>query len=691
MIADPTRIYDYFESLIGGVDGYAYPAMLPHEKLAKLINGTVRNGIVGTRPGYKDIGLSFENETDRAYFERFPIQGGGYYFHPTIDGKLITSIGGRIFQVSINGSVRNITPQTDLGTEDRNSGVIPLSYFQQAEQYFIIQNGQDEAIIIEGVSSRRADPDKTITVGSVIIPAPEVPTGTVMAFGQGRLIVANRNRTAFKVGDIAGGATSVLTFSDSQYLNEVPEFSMPRHLGLIVAMIFLAQQDTANGIGPLMIIGTKGILAMDITVPRDQWLEVDISREVLLDAGGVGPAGRTTVNGDVFFRSQQGGIRSLRMARAEESGWGKTPLSREVDNYLRFDSPSWLKFCQMVNFDNRLLTTVAPQISLGHANHLGMLPLNFDLVSSMGQKSPAAWEGAWTGITPSVLAVGLFDERERCLALCHDADGINRLYEITKDEVYDIGHVEIPATLETKVMNFQTPYSLKELMTADLWVTDVFGDTEFTIKWRPEDYPQWTTWATFNVCSKSGQCVSGSECATLSPVPKSKSRIILPRPPEECREDGQHKKLAFGYGFQFRIEWTGHAKIVRFRVHANRLLEDSLGECPETDPCTVLALCPENDFTYNLALDEIGCADDVVAIEDFYLLPDTWDLRIWRNALVRGDVWIIESGDGTVRYAKGGISGGSMIDLPDSITVNHSTMRIITRCVDPDAPTAPSG
>jgi hypothetical protein len=225
MIDDPLRIYDYFDNLIGGVDGELQRMLLPQDRAAKLVNATVRGGNARTRPAYGAIELTFENETTRARFERFPIQGGKYYFHPTTDGMLISSIGGRIFSMDYRGRVRDLTP-----ADGPNSSTIPQSWMEQVDKYFVIQNGQDPAIIIEGYNSRRADPNKTITVTSVEMAAPEVPTGTVMGFGLNRLVVASQDRTRFKIGDIAGGSTTVLTFSQATYLNEAPEFTFPRQL-----------------------------------------------------------------------------------------------------------------------------------------------------------------------------------------------------------------------------------------------------------------------------------------------------------------------------------------------------------------------------------------------------------------------------------------------------------------------------
>jgi hypothetical protein len=682
MIQDPVRIYEAFDDQTGGVDGQLATLLLAGNRAAKLVNGTVRGGNASTRPSFGAIPLTFESDQTRALFERFPIQGGKYYWHPATDGMLICSIGGRIFAITVFGNVQDITP-----ADGPNSATIPQVWMEQVDQYMVIQNGQDKAIIVEALTSRRADPDKTIIVSSVEVPAPEVPTGTVMGFGLNRLVLASVDRTTFKIGDIAGGSTTVLTFSATQYLNEAPEFQMPRQLGRIVAITFLAQADTANGIGSCLVIGERGILAMDLTVPRTDWLDTDISRIVLLDTGGVGSSALTQVNGDLFFRSKQGGIRSLRMARAEMAGWGKTPISREVSNYLDYDTPRLLSYCQMARFDNRLFCTVVPTVADGHPNHLGMLILNFDLVSSLAGKVAPAWEGLWTGITPTVFATGLFDGEERFLTLCHDQDGINRLYEIRKEDTFDIETQPIPSVIHTRAMSFDSPFSRKELIGADIWLTNILGETRVVVKWRPNGYPEWTDWASFTVCAGQGSGCATGDCQVLALTPRAVQRIILPRPPKSCAADGSNSELAFGYAFEFRIEWEGRATISRFRAHANRLLEQSLNDCP-TDThnnCGSVQVCADDDFTYNLSLEAIGCVDSVVFSSEI-TAPESIDFRPWKNTVVNGATWIIEGIDGSgnsIPYLKGAIGGNRMLGMPDFVTIYHPTVRLVTYCVDP--------
>ncbi len=335
-----------------------------------------------------------------------------------------------------------------------------------------------------------------------------------------------------------------------------------------------------------------------------------------------------------------------------------------------------------------------PQISDGHPNHLGMVVMNFDLISSLAGKTSPAWEGVWTGITPTILATGIFDAEERFLALCHDEDGINRLYEIRKESAYDIDTNPIPTVLQTKAFAFESPYNRKELIGGDLWITEIYGPTTFTIKWRPAGYPEWTLWHTFTVCGdQGGAACSTGECVVLAVTPRARSRVILPRPPKACAGDGTHAELTFGYAFEFRIEWEGRASISRFRAHANRLAEDILGACDTENVCGSITVCPDNDFEYNLALETIGCADSVIFSQESEI-SEHIDLRPWRNTVVQGAVWIVEGSNGSgpvTTYLKGSVQGNRMLNLPEFVVAGHTTMELRVYCVDPNTVPGNSG
>ena len=57
-----------------------------------------------------------------------------------------------------------------------------------------------------------------------------------MCYGQARLTVGNGNQ--FLVGDINGGATNVISFTETTYLNGGGAFILPQNMGNITGMVF---------------------------------------------------------------------------------------------------------------------------------------------------------------------------------------------------------------------------------------------------------------------------------------------------------------------------------------------------------------------------------------------------------------------------------------------------------------------
>jgi hypothetical protein len=230
------------------------------------------------------------------------------------------------------------------------------------------------------------------------------------------------------------------------------------------------------------------------------------------------------INGDLFFRSKEGnGIRTYRNARAEADGYGQTPISAEIDPVLNQDTPWMLDGVSFANFDNRLLMTCLPrryprraandaQADTFAAQPIptlfdGLAVLDFQSVSTGRGKAAAVFDGVWTGLRIIKLVPGTFDGDPRCYAVClHEDDSGRRveIWQITKEDEYDFpveGARQIKAGIVTKAFNFEDTMSLKKLIRCDLWFDDLGGGNDFPFEcelaYRPDDYPNFTTWQRF--------------------------------------------------------------------------------------------------------------------------------------------------------------------------------------------------
>jgi hypothetical protein len=621
---------DGFVSQISGQDAGSQPNLIQETNFYCGVNVTCNNGILATRPGFLQCTQKFSNNTDQVNFQTGNPQGMGT-FQVGSSTYLICSIGGRIFYVEVTNSFNSvdITPVGDL-----NSSNLPKAYMCQAEEYFIVQDGVSAPIIINSLAARRAGPT-------------EVPVGTAMAYGWGRLWVAKDNE--FVAGDIVGGDTSVISFTETTYFAEGGAFKLPSTCGNLTGMVFIPLQDTATGQGQLLVGGEFGIASINGGIPRDQWKTTQIQQIAQLDVGFVGQNSNALLNGDVFYRAFDG-IRSYRMARAEQGLNGNTPQSNEVSNFTDTDTQQFLQYSSAVYFNNRVLMTTNPVFKGTYCYHKGLLSLNSQPQSTKASKSPPIWEGVWTGLNVVQIVKSIFGKRERCFALVRNANndkisainalteidiahfvltvddsskftvnqtymdansrvyfqvtsipddtsiqisilnnvtsqGINvgdvivkgeynEIWEISRDAPFDILENEkvlIQSKVWTRSFTHSSPSNQKKLVNGEMWVQDVIGTVNWSVSYRPDQYPCMFPWKSGTVCSENEVC--DEQCPTsLNRHPGYRPRIMFGTPSQDCNpQTGEAQNL--GFEFQWLIQWEGHMKIRSARETCTDVIE----------------------------------------------------------------------------------------------------------------------
>lgn len=322
----------------------------------------------------------------------------------------------------------------------------------------------------------------------------------------------------------AGEDSDLLRFTENTYLNEGGALAPSGKVGRVKALAFLPVQDTATGQGDLIAFCERGAVTLAVSAPRDKWKDTEGFQRVLFDNIGTTSESILSVNGDLFFRSLEGnGIRNYRNARAEATGYGQTPISAEIDPILKQDTPWMLDNVSFAQFDGRLLMTCLPQrfprkaADQASADTFAAQPiptifngvavLDFQSTSAGRGKSAAVFDGVWTGLRIVKLIQGTFDGDPQCYAWCFHEDDTGRrieLWQVTKDDEYDTpveGPRVINSGIVTRAMNFEDKMGLKKLIRCDLWFDDIGGgpDNEFncSLAYRPDDYPNFTTWQSF--------------------------------------------------------------------------------------------------------------------------------------------------------------------------------------------------
>lgn len=392
---------DGFVSSLGGMDAGVQPNLIRDNQYANGVNVTMQDGTLATRPGFIKRNQSFATDLTQTQFQCFNPQGFKYY-QVGERGYLISVIGGRVYYTD----PENGFSTTEIPAGTPNSADEPKAYMIQAEDYFIIQDGYSKPIIINGLTAARAG-DK------------QVPVGTAMAYGWGRLWVARGNE--FVAGDIQGGPTKLIDFTDTTYFAEGGAFKLPSTCGQLTGMAFIPLQDTATGQGQLLVGGEYGIASVQGGIPREQWKNTQIQQISQLDVGFTGQDSNALLNGDIFYRSFDG-IRSYRMARAQQGINGNTTQSQEVIPYVNTDTQQFLKYASAVYFNGRVLMTTNPVFKGTYCYWKGLLSLNSQPQSSIAQKAPPVWEGVWTGLNIVQITKGIFNRVERCFALVRSVD-----------------------------------------------------------------------------------------------------------------------------------------------------------------------------------------------------------------------------------------------------------------------------
>lgn len=661
MIVNPKHLTDGFTTLLGGVDESRQPLLVRTDQVSRAINLTFRGGFPKTRPPWMKRNLRFARGEYGLWFISHIFQGSEYYDDFRAMERIVVSVGGRLFLVDVTQGylVTDITPRratvtaapftSDTSAQvmitvddatlifegypiyiggkeytvdvksgntltltnreevdgtvvasgtiveylDANSPVLPQAWFVQAEQYLVVQDGQSRPIIYDGASSRR-----TKLVG-------EIPTGTAMGYGNGRIWIAMNNGREFVAGDIAGGPTGVLGFEENTYLAGGGSFRVPANVGKIRSMRFVANLDTSLGQGPLQVGCDWGIFSVNAPVSREAWSSVTnpIQTVSLMNFGPMSQSSTVLINGDLFFRAEDG-LRSFIIARRDFGNWGNTPISREMSRLLDRDTPELLQFSSAVMFDNRLLFTVTPQPGPNGVRHKGVIVLDFDLISTMGNKAPPAYDGLWTGVEVTGLVAGRFAGRPRCFAFGHDSEGQNDFWELTKVGQADNGLDPIDWVLETRSMSFPGATGgntgLKRLAAGEAWLSEFAGTVTLTLQYRPDQYPCWQDWNTRTVCVTSDQCDDADGCAatTAGNLKGYKTRLGFGMPAEQDNEPDESTMLA-AYSFQVRIEGSGYCQMNRFILQAHE--EEELPMAPpgdERSECRAIACCPPDPFAH---------------------------------------------------------------------------------------------
>lgn len=567
---NPIRLSDGQLIFSGGCDSNRLPTLqspslpegLPRNQLSWIGNSVVRDGGIGQRPGFQPLvqGVLWPGLFQGAHI--YEPNGGNPY--------IIMDVGGRTYQVRVDtdNSVHEIT-----AAGSPNPATIEQHWMTQGEQFLIIQDGQSEPLVWDGTALRRIS-----AMGGA---APYLPTGTAMAYYMGHIWMTTGGRE-YLAGDIVNGASgtapynlkdAILHSSENAYLSGGGRFIVPTNAGIIRAMGFSAELDTALGQGRLYVFTRNSIYAINVPVNRQDWGAftkdtLPLQTVAQIKYGAVGDRSLVPVNGDLFYQSLEPGIRSLMLAQRYFQQWANVLLSNPEQRVMQLTDRALLRFSTGILFDNYLLQSALPEQHPKGVIHKAIVPLDFNPVSTLEEKKPPAWLGVWEGLNVMQLLEADFGGLQRAFAVVlSDVSGEIEIWEVVKSSNRDNGDIRLDSFFETGGFFSSSLFQIKELDSAEFWFDNLQGAATIKVEYRT-DGDCWKFWHQWRECSarSSAEDPESTSYPTQLYCPSYRAMRALPKPPSDCGTMNRTSNI--GYTFQVRVTVKGTLRVRGIVLHA---------------------------------------------------------------------------------------------------------------------------
>lgn len=596
---DNIRIWDGQLNWSGGIDSGKtttiaspdYPYGLRRDQLSWLNNATVRGGGISQRTGWRPL---IQNVQWPGIF-----QGAFMYVPDFANPHIVLAIGGKLYaaRVDTDNSIEALSDSFGLTMPAGE----PQAYFAQAEQFLVWQAGDLVTNPIFYWRDSAGTPFMRRSVGWIsvnnipgaapagVTPFNEIPPAGPMDYHMNRLWYAFGRRYA--AGDIVSNQSSgniLFNFKDSVLkVTENPVayagdgFNTPSSTGNIRALKHTSSLNTALGQSPLFVFTRNTIYACDAPVTRTAWTAADydnfpLQRVALAQGGTYAERSVVPVNDDLFFNSAPNGdIRSLEVSVRNFHAWGNLPISRNENRLLRFNDRALLRFGSGIQFDNRLWQTSLPVSTPVGTAFRAIMPLDFDIISSLDEKLPPAWEGMYEGLEVLQLLEGDFGGLQRAFAIvASKLTGNIDIWEMTQYDRFENGDNRVTWIIEFPAYTWGNLNGLKELTGGSLWVDKLFGTVEFILQYRPDQHPCWIDWVAWKQCA-ARDCAEDPEAISCPQYPSTpyceqfEPDMDFPMPPVECIRRGKNSRPSnVAFQFQCRLIIKGWTRVRGFILHA---------------------------------------------------------------------------------------------------------------------------
>lgn len=464
-------------------------------------------------------------------------------------------------------------------------------------------------------------PAATVAKPAKLYSTAELPAATAMDYYMGRLWYAI-GRT-YAAGDIVKGPSGTIAYEKRDSILKITEnplavsgdnFVVPTNAGNIRAITHTAEPIETTGQGRLYIGTRRTWYRLEVPVTRDAWSDPNFPdqqpRQIVVQRkfGPTSDRSVVAVNGDIWHQAVDG-IRSMQLSIRNDQSWGNVSASHNVSRATNYNDRALLRYGGGIEFDNRLLQTSVPfEIEGIGVAHRGLVALDFDLISTLEEKKPPAWEGFLEGVPILQPLEADFGGLQRAfLVVASVVRNAIEVWEITTSDIFDQqvnndGN-RIARVVEFPALSWGDNFSLKQLETMELWYDRLRGTVDFELFLRPDNYPCWVPWHAWQVCAAK-DCTedAASDCDPSYPTQLFcagyEPSVTMPKPPPFC-VDVTGRPVDMGYQFQIRLVSRGWNRILGYRLHAVPLMKrpfENMVTCAAPQPFPPVAPMLSTNF-----------------------------------------------------------------------------------------------
>lgn len=635
-----------------GVDSYVHPMYVRPTQIRWLVNGVTSGGMIQTRPGYKER-FKFDLTAGTSFYNWW-IAEGSPIIHPQMEAEftpssatvpqLVFAISGGLWYALINSDGSLQTPKQINGVS-LLSNAAQLSWCRCVQtttivngvyanniaprNLLVIQDGNNRAVIWDGLAAKTMNPAKKITVdagGNTLYPEDwnQTRIGFWMAWSGNRLWIFN----------------GPLGYASD--LGDPTHFTEELQLNSLQVMVFPADVTGAIDRGTSGTVRSQVVVAINKSIytlwsgvqqrfpdssGNGGWVNTPDFQARIFSAVGCNAGKSMVVHRGLLYWQSEDGIVMFDSSGTVYSTQNLPPIDYEMAYSKRRISPDPSTTCAGIRSSYVFFSVPVGIVTNGRSynGQTQVLDRQTTVVKTVGNTGPfsygtTGWQGVWTGIRPVEWASPDVGGTVRSYALSMDLDGVVRIWEAFQGNRADNGHA-IPWTVETRAHPVQaTVFDYGEMRFFRLLLDQIVGNLSVVGSWRGlrgQYHEQLNTRLT---------ATPGSFFTPLSPYDvvnydtatanfRSQSRDIVSTnvmgQPADCQASDVESPYvdSVDRAFSLKLEFVGRGAIVAYRIAVDAWPQDTEGAV--VDPEVGFNIVPES-----------GCPAHVDGDTPDYLLAD---------------------------------------------------------------------